>query len=247
MKSLIDQAFLHVEPIGHRVHEGHYDLVGPDGEIILPQVWETVVKPDWQITMHMWPMPERRDFPPPPPPPPQVIAVPPDMHQGRPREKKHGRGRVSSKDKKGKSRHHDIPPAPPGPPAPPPGPHGPPPGEFFGGPPPPPHMVMDGPPPPPPMGMEGPPPPPPMAMPPPHMHGGMPPPGPPDIVTDTLGPPQGHTRRKKKRNENVGLALFFAGAPANRKDALKYEKELDGYGEVPSAPNGRPLRSWRWF
>jgi hypothetical protein len=58
MEELIRQAFLHVEGIGPHVQEGHYDLLGPNGEIILPQVWETVVEPDWTITMHMWPMPE---------------------------------------------------------------------------------------------------------------------------------------------------------------------------------------------
>jgi len=64
MEELIKQAFLHVDVIGPHVHDGHYDLAGPDGEIILPQVWETMVQPDWAVTMHMWPMPE----PPPPPP-----------------------------------------------------------------------------------------------------------------------------------------------------------------------------------
>ena len=39
------------------MHNGHYDLVGPDGEIILPQVWKSVVQPDWTITMHLWPIP----------------------------------------------------------------------------------------------------------------------------------------------------------------------------------------------
>lgn len=58
MEELIRQAFLHVENIGPHVQDGHYDLLGPNGEIILPQVWETVVEPDWTITMHMWPMPE---------------------------------------------------------------------------------------------------------------------------------------------------------------------------------------------
>ena len=74
MEDLIRQAFLHVEVIGPHVAEGHYDLVGPQGDIILPQVWETVVEPDWTITMHMWPMPE----PPPPeePPPEAVVEVP---------------------------------------------------------------------------------------------------------------------------------------------------------------------------
>jgi hypothetical protein len=75
MEELIKQAFLHVEIIGPHVHQGHYDLVGPDGEIILPQVWETMIQPDWAITMHMWPMPE----PPPPPkgPSPDDIMLPP--------------------------------------------------------------------------------------------------------------------------------------------------------------------------
>jgi hypothetical protein len=58
MEDLINQAFLHIDIIGPHVAEGHYDLVGPNGDIILPQVWETVIEPDWTITMHMWPIPE---------------------------------------------------------------------------------------------------------------------------------------------------------------------------------------------
>lgn len=60
MEDLINQAFLHIEIIGTHVAEGHYDLVGPDGDIILPQVWETVIiEPDWDTSMHMWPIPEK--------------------------------------------------------------------------------------------------------------------------------------------------------------------------------------------
>ena len=55
---LIKQAFLHVDIIGEHVNQGHYDLTGPDGGIILPQVWESIVQPGWEITMHLWPMPE---------------------------------------------------------------------------------------------------------------------------------------------------------------------------------------------
>jgi chemotaxis protein histidine kinase CheA len=58
MEGLIKQAFLHVDVLGEHVHQGHYDLMGPDGEIILPQVWETMIQPDWEVSMHMWPMPE---------------------------------------------------------------------------------------------------------------------------------------------------------------------------------------------
>lgn len=82
MEDLIKQAFLHIEVIGPHVAEGHYDLVGPNGDIILPQVWETVVEPDWTITMHMWPIPEKPkepDAPPAPegpPAPPKPEAAP---------------------------------------------------------------------------------------------------------------------------------------------------------------------------
>lgn len=69
MEELIKQAFLHVEVIGPRVQEGLYDLIGPDGEIILPSVWEKVIQPDWNITMHMWPMDKA------------PMQRPPQMHQ----------------------------------------------------------------------------------------------------------------------------------------------------------------------
>jgi hypothetical protein len=58
MEELIRQAFLHVEGLGPHVQEGHYDLIGPKGEMILPSVWGTTIEPDWTITMQMWPMPE---------------------------------------------------------------------------------------------------------------------------------------------------------------------------------------------
>lgn len=58
MEGLIRQAFMHVELVGPHVMEGHFDLIGPDGEIILPTVWETIIKPDFNIEMQMWPLPE---------------------------------------------------------------------------------------------------------------------------------------------------------------------------------------------
>ena len=64
MEELIRQAFLHVDVLGPRVAEGRYDLIGPNGEIILPQAWESMIEPDWDITMHMWPSPEPRKLPP---------------------------------------------------------------------------------------------------------------------------------------------------------------------------------------
>lgn len=90
MEDLIKQAFLHIEVIGPHVAEGHYDLVGPNGDIILPQVWETVVEPDWTITMHMWPIPEKPKDPDPSPatdPPPPAK---PDAPSAAPEKKKEG-------------------------------------------------------------------------------------------------------------------------------------------------------------
>ncbi|KAF0637471.1 hypothetical protein FPSE5266_02917 [Fusarium pseudograminearum] len=55
MEDLIKQAFIQVDVLGPHVMEGHYDLIGPDGEIIFPSVWERVIQPDWAITMTMWP------------------------------------------------------------------------------------------------------------------------------------------------------------------------------------------------
>jgi hypothetical protein len=63
MEDLIKQCFLHIEVIEPHVAEGHYDLVGPNGDIILPEVWENVIEPDMIITMHMWPVPEKTEEP----------------------------------------------------------------------------------------------------------------------------------------------------------------------------------------
>ena len=75
MKALIREAFLHIEIIGNHVVEGHYNLLGPDGGIVLPTFWEELIEPGWSVSMHMWPMlespPERGPFPPGPPPPRQ--------------------------------------------------------------------------------------------------------------------------------------------------------------------------------
>ncbi|EKJ76919.1 hypothetical protein NXS19_011110 [Fusarium pseudograminearum] len=56
MEDLIKQAFVQVDVLGPHVMERHYDLIAPGGEIILPSAWERVIKPDWAITMTMWPM-----------------------------------------------------------------------------------------------------------------------------------------------------------------------------------------------
>jgi hypothetical protein len=64
MKGLIDAAFLHVEGLGEHVSKAHYDLLNEEGKIILPEVYEQLVKPGSSISQHMWPM----QAPPPPAP-----------------------------------------------------------------------------------------------------------------------------------------------------------------------------------
>ncbi|KAG9600071.1 hypothetical protein KCU77_g3412, partial [Aureobasidium melanogenum] len=57
MEALITQAFVNIERIGPHVANGHYHLLGPNNEIILPQVWDIVVQPGWHIKMQLWPLP----------------------------------------------------------------------------------------------------------------------------------------------------------------------------------------------
>jgi hypothetical protein len=51
---MIKEAFLNVDILGPHVRDGHYDLLGPNGEVIPPSAWEHVVEPGVTITMHMW-------------------------------------------------------------------------------------------------------------------------------------------------------------------------------------------------
>ena len=81
MEYLIKEAFLHVADLGPHVAEGQYDLLGPKDEIIMPSIWESVIEPGWEITMHMWPIPE-------PPeggaPPPEAVIPPETVEPGPP-------------------------------------------------------------------------------------------------------------------------------------------------------------------
>jgi len=90
MEDLIKEAFMHVDLLGPHVADGHYDLMGDQGEIILPQIWEAVIKPGMSITMHMWPMPEKPPHPcshhrPPPPPPLSNLPVRKHPQEGDPK------------------------------------------------------------------------------------------------------------------------------------------------------------------
>lgn len=54
MESLIQQASHHIDTIGPLIKAGHYYLISPDGNTILPSVWEQCVKPGWLVTMRLW-------------------------------------------------------------------------------------------------------------------------------------------------------------------------------------------------
>lgn len=56
MKALIDSAFLHVDGLGNQVNKAQYDLINEEGKIVLPEVYEQLVKPGSSLSQHMWPM-----------------------------------------------------------------------------------------------------------------------------------------------------------------------------------------------
>lgn len=57
MKGLIDAAFLHVDGLGSQVNKAQCDLINEEGNIVLPEVYEQLVRPGSSITQHIWPMP----------------------------------------------------------------------------------------------------------------------------------------------------------------------------------------------
>ncbi|KAL2287174.1 hypothetical protein FJTKL_06169 [Diaporthe vaccinii] len=67
MKATIIEAFNHVEVIGPHVVEGHFDLLTSNGEIMLPHLWSTTIKPGAVISMKMWPKTPLRGLYGPPP------------------------------------------------------------------------------------------------------------------------------------------------------------------------------------
>ncbi|KAK3323324.1 hypothetical protein B0T19DRAFT_201514 [Cercophora scortea] len=56
MEKLIRQSHAHVSEANKKnIIDRKYDLVGPAGEIILPELWAGLVQPGWEVTMKMWP------------------------------------------------------------------------------------------------------------------------------------------------------------------------------------------------
>ena len=59
MERLIKMMHPLTSNFGLQTQLGQFDLIGPEGEVILPQVWESVVQPDCQVSMVMWPVLEK--------------------------------------------------------------------------------------------------------------------------------------------------------------------------------------------
>lgn len=62
MAELINDIFKTAEfepqSLAAAISQEYYDLVGPEGSIILPLVWGELIEPGWSISMQMWPLPE---------------------------------------------------------------------------------------------------------------------------------------------------------------------------------------------
>jgi hypothetical protein len=80
------------------VQQRRYDLIGPSGEVIMPQLWDSTVEPGLDITLKPWPTLEEA-YPEPPPPELEVVdeyiltlddIVNPKKHTGKPNKKNGG-------------------------------------------------------------------------------------------------------------------------------------------------------------
>lgn len=54
MENLIKRSFSHVESMNSKIFRGSYDVLSPTGEIILPEIWDSVIKPGWVVELRFW-------------------------------------------------------------------------------------------------------------------------------------------------------------------------------------------------
>ena len=60
MENLIRRSFSHLESLNSEIVRGSYDIRGPTGEIILQEIWDTVIKPAWTGELRLWEYAETR-------------------------------------------------------------------------------------------------------------------------------------------------------------------------------------------
>lgn len=54
MENLIKRSFSHVESMNSKIFRGSYDILSPSGEIILPEIWDSVIRPGWVVELRFW-------------------------------------------------------------------------------------------------------------------------------------------------------------------------------------------------
>lgn len=54
MENLIKRSFSHIESMNSKIFRGSYDILSPTGEIILPEIWDAVIKPGWVVELRFW-------------------------------------------------------------------------------------------------------------------------------------------------------------------------------------------------
>ena len=54
MEGLVRRRFTSDDAIGSKVYKKEYDLLSPNGEIILPETWELLIRPGWVVGMRLW-------------------------------------------------------------------------------------------------------------------------------------------------------------------------------------------------
>ena len=54
MENLIKRSFSHIESLSTKIFRGSYDILSPTGEIVLPEIWDTVIKPGWVVELRFW-------------------------------------------------------------------------------------------------------------------------------------------------------------------------------------------------
>jgi hypothetical protein len=64
---LIAKAFPEVEILSISTPHSHFDLIGPDGTLILPETWHDLVQPGWSVSLQRRSQPQNLDEQPRPP------------------------------------------------------------------------------------------------------------------------------------------------------------------------------------
>lgn len=54
MERLLRRSFIRYDTMSNEILKGKYDLLSPKGEIILPEIWEAVIQPGWEVELRFW-------------------------------------------------------------------------------------------------------------------------------------------------------------------------------------------------